>query len=321
MSSKRIALYILLITTFVACSSAPVITNTTSCDSIPEGALRLIEAYPDHVVGYKDNMIVFSDGSQMIYDDGKKRTIDQMHLEQDIEEIFYQDYDKGVYPPPYGYDPGRYRCAAFFGKIYGNTREEVVKNLVVVDWCPRHGGKPVLFTSVAGADEALQRVSDELDQHPELKEWVLNAQTFNWRTIQGMTRLSPHGYGIAIDLEAHRSHYWKWTYPRAKEHAQMKYHNTFNMKVVEIFERHGFIWGGRWYHFDTMHFEYRPEMNMPEYGITPTTPAKVITAKTPKPKLEREFYYRVFKEDKKCSSEEQLRAEFYSRVFRTTYHE
>jgi hypothetical protein len=28
---------------------------------------------------------------------------------------------------------------------------------------------------------------------------------------------------------------------------------------VEIFERHGFIWGGKWYHYDTMHFEYRPE--------------------------------------------------------------
>ena len=27
-----------------------------------------------------------------------------------------------------------------------------------------------------------------------------------------------------------------------------------------IFEKHGFIWGGRWYHYDTMHFEYRPEM-------------------------------------------------------------
>ncbi|MDP3291618.1 MAG: M15 family metallopeptidase, partial [Sulfuricurvum sp.] len=23
---------------------------------------------------------------------------------------------------------------------------------------------------------------------------------------------------------------------------------------------HGFIWGGRWYHYDTMHFEYRPEL-------------------------------------------------------------
>ena len=25
-------------------------------------------------------------------------------------------------------------------------------------------------------------------------------------------------------------------------------------------EAEGFIWGGRWYHYDTMHFEYRPEL-------------------------------------------------------------
>jgi hypothetical protein len=30
--------------------------------------------------------------------------------------------------------------------------------------------------------------------------------------------------------------------------------------VVEIFEKHGFVWGGKWYHFDNMHFEYRPEI-------------------------------------------------------------
>jgi hypothetical protein len=30
--------------------------------------------------------------------------------------------------------------------------------------------------------------------------------------------------------------------------------------VVEIFERHGFVWGGRWSWFDTMHFEFRPEL-------------------------------------------------------------
>ena len=32
------------------------------------------------------------------------------------------------------------------------------------------------------------------------------------------------------------------------------------MEVVEIFEKYGFIWGGKWYHYDTMHFEYRPEL-------------------------------------------------------------
>jgi len=30
--------------------------------------------------------------------------------------------------------------------------------------------------------------------------------------------------------------------------------------VVAAFERHGFVWGGKWLFFDTMHFEYRPEI-------------------------------------------------------------
>ena len=29
---------------------------------------------------------------------------------------------------------------------------------------------------------------------------------------------------------------------------------------VDAFEAEGFIWGGRWYHFDSLHFEYRPEL-------------------------------------------------------------
>ena len=28
---------------------------------------------------------------------------------------------------------------------------------------------------------------------------------------------------------------------------------------VEVFEQHGFVWGGKWLYFDTIHFEYRPE--------------------------------------------------------------
>jgi hypothetical protein len=30
-------------------------------------------------------------------------------------------------------------------------------------------------------------------------------------------------------------------------------------EIVDIFERRGFVWGGKWYRYDTMHFEYRPE--------------------------------------------------------------
>jgi hypothetical protein len=36
--------------------------------------------------------------------------------------------------------------------------------------------------------------------------------------------------------------------------------NRIPLEIVAIFERHGFIWGGKWSHYDTMHFEYRPEL-------------------------------------------------------------
>ena len=30
--------------------------------------------------------------------------------------------------------------------------------------------------------------------------------------------------------------------------------------LVEAFEKNNFVWGGKWSHFDILHFEYRPEI-------------------------------------------------------------
>lgn len=313
MTSKRVLLLCtLLLATVTACSSTPS-RQQGKCNSVPEGAKRLMEAYPEHVVGFENNHIIFWDGSRLIYDDGIKRTIEQMHQEQDVEDTFIYEYDTTKFPPQQGYDPGRYRCAQFFGKIYGDTREEVISNLVVVNWCPRLGGRPLLFTGVAGAAEALKRVSDELEQHPELAEWVTDAQTFNWRPIFGTARLSPHCYGIAIDMAIAKSHYWKWSYPQASESTPLVYSNNFNMKIVEIFERHGFIWGGRWYHFDTMHFEYRPEMN-PIKRDKDNEPKLIeqqgISVGGVDPAIAEELYLRLFDLPQHDSVKRELKAKF-----------
>lgn len=250
-------------TLLLSCGSNATLSEQTSTkivDSLPDNARRLIEAYPEQIAGYENNEIVFHSGTRLTFNDGIKRTIEQMHIEQDIKDIFFQEYDTTRFPPEYGYDPGRYRSAALFDEIYGATSDQVIDSLVVVNWCPRLGGTPVVFTKIAGAADALRRVSNDLEKHPELAPWVEGAQTFNYRTILGTNRKSPHSYGIAIDLAVPLSHYWRFSYPNATEHTELVYQNTFSLKVVEIFERHGFIWGGRWYHFDTMHFEYRPEM-------------------------------------------------------------
>jgi hypothetical protein len=31
-------------------------------------------------------------------------------------------------------------------------------------------------------------------------------------------------------------------------------------EVIKVFESFGFLWGGKWTTYDTIHFEYRPEI-------------------------------------------------------------
>ena len=46
----------------------------------------------------------------------------------------------------------------------------------------------------------------------------------------------------------------------ARERARPRWCDRLSVAIARIFETHGFIWGGAWYHYDTMHFEYRPEL-------------------------------------------------------------
>jgi hypothetical protein len=75
--------------------------------------------------------------------------------------------------------------------------------------------------------------------------------------------MSMHGYGAAIDLNRTFSEYWLWQ----KSKDPISYRNRMPHEIVDIFERHGFISGGKWYHYDTMHFEYWPELPGLEHPI------------------------------------------------------
>ena len=35
---------------------------------------------------------------------------------------------------------------------------------------------------------------------------------------------------------------------------------AYPKELVRVMEDRGFIWGGKWAHFDYLHFEYRPEL-------------------------------------------------------------
>ncbi|AOO65550.1 SH3 domain-containing protein [Sulfurospirillum halorespirans] len=216
---------------------------------------NLVSKYPS-VKTIKDNTVFFMDGSSLPYDDKKVKTFDEKLENADIEDMFAQKYSAfaPITDPALNDDPGRFRNDAFLKKLYGSSKSEIEKNLTTVNWLPNHGGVKLKFNKNENAAAQLQKVSDELDQLPEeyMKYLKKVDGTYYYRKIAGTSRLSAHSYGIAIDLDTQFSSYWRWdkTY---------QFKNEIPQKIVDIFEKHGFIWGGRWYHYDTMHFEYRPE--------------------------------------------------------------
>lgn len=216
----------------------------------------LVEAYPDFIERIADNRVIFNDGTSLTYDDGRVKDFGTLLDDGDIEDMFFVPYDPSGNQPEYLHDAGRSRNEALFKKMYGNSAAAVRRNLVKVAWF----GKTVDFTAINGAADSLRKVAAELEHYPQLKKYLASSGTFYWRPVRGAKRLSAHSYGIAFDIAVPYSDYWLWKNKNAGETDRIEYANRFPREIVEIFRRHGFIWGGAWYHFDTMHFEFRPEI-------------------------------------------------------------
>lgn len=224
-------------------------------------AEALMAAYPLDVVGVEDGMLLLASGARLPLDDGIDKSFEQRLETTDLQDMFHDPYPWGAEPAPpaRNFDPGRYRADALFKAIYGATRAEVSAQLVQVTWLANTAPTRLAVHGKYGIPERLARVSASLEAlGPELLPYLQSpAGTFNWRPIAGTDRLSAHSYGIAIDIDTDFADYWRWAGggPDPSE-----YRNRIPQQIVDAFEAEDFIWGGRWYHYDTMHFEYRPEL-------------------------------------------------------------
>ncbi len=223
---------------------------------------RLVAAYPDALAGHDATSLRWRDGTVMPVSDGAARkTFAGLLRHASIVDQLRIPYPPGALekPPAVDADSGRFRNAAFFTKMYGDCRiGEVSPRLVSVAWLPKAWGQSIRITSQNGVDAQLRAVSAEIDALPDkIKRAAYPiAGTYNCRAVADTGQPSPHGYGIAIDLNTAFSDYWYWR----PHDGPIVYRNRMPQEIVAIFEKHGFIWGGKWYHFDTMHFEYRPEL-------------------------------------------------------------
>jgi hypothetical protein len=233
-----------------------------SPSKIGEYLARIAKAYPDFVDRFDANFLYLRNGRALPISDGRtNKTFAELLSEPDLDDMFYAEYPAGASPvaPPVDFDPGRVRYAPFFKAMYGDcARGQVRKRLRKIAWLPRRSGSTIEVTRTNGVDKALELVSAELDKLPrDLIVYAMpTAGTYNCRSIPGTSNVSMHSYGAAIDLNVAHSAYWLWD----KNRQRRTWRNQMLLQIIRIFERYGFIWGGRWYHYDTMHFEYRPEL-------------------------------------------------------------
>jgi hypothetical protein len=182
-------------------------------------------------------------------------TLEEVLNAPGLSDLYVPTYQTGPIMPveTVDHDPGRVRVAALLDAAYGARVGP--KDLVDV---VLGGHRYQVHAKVA---PALRRVAQRVDvlvaQDPSLRVFLEGpGGGFNPRVIAGTTRRSAHSWGVAVDLSTAQSHYWRWVV----NGGQRRWNNRFPQVLVDAFESQGFIWGGRWYHFDTMHFEYRPEL-------------------------------------------------------------
>jgi hypothetical protein len=223
----------------------------------------LVTSYPDVLSKFEARKLYWRDASVTeIPADQTIKSFEQTLRGASLLDQMRLVYPRGVLeaPPEVNADPGRFRNVSFFRKMYGNCwRNEVQGQIVPVVWLPRTWGYPIHATTVNGVAQKLAAISNEIDLLPDkIKRAAYPASgSFVCRGIVDTGQPSMHSYGAAIDLNISLGDYWYW---QRMTKGALTYRNRMPSEIVEIFERHGFIWGGKWYHYDTMHFEYRPEL-------------------------------------------------------------
>ncbi|MEQ1857108.1 MAG: M15 family metallopeptidase [Longimicrobiales bacterium] len=170
-------------------------------------------------------------------------------------------------PPPPPDELPNY-CTDVMESLWGKTEAEV-----------REHGRSVRFLDhrmflngflVAPLAAAEEQILDAATTDTEVAAWIAGMSVMYslvTRDIAGTDTPSQHAWGLAFDLVPSsyegRHVYWRWSRALDREgwsRIPVEQRWSPPARVVQIFEQHGFVWGGKWTLFDAIHFEYRPEV-------------------------------------------------------------
>jgi len=288
-SPRTLALpFLLLIAVQGACAQGVTTFSLQQQESTGETELTaLAMAYPDRIVGLAQRNGEWSvevDGAWFAWAHGRMLPERARDSWRSWAAYRFYRYSIGPLPPLPVLDeaaaarlqerlredrsqPPR-RSEAFLQLLYGaGSLAEIRSRLVTVDFL----GFPVQVHEMAAG--ALREVAADCASarttNPDVDAFIKGLSEidgFNYRDVAGTHALSYHGYGLALDMiprsYAGKATYWRWVMERDPRWWETPYAERWGVPqaIVDAFERHGFVWGGKWLFFDTMHFEYRPEI-------------------------------------------------------------
>jgi hypothetical protein len=160
------------------------------------------------------------------------------------------------------------RDSSFFDTIWdAHTQKQARGNLVNISFL---GKRVQVHKVLAGRLAKVEaRIAEAAKTDPEVRGWINeigSVTSWNWRNIKGAAGRSFHAYAVALDIQPKNYKglhtYWRWSAVFEDKWYNVPYSRRWHPpdSVIMAFEAYGFCWGGKWALFDTMHFEYRPEI-------------------------------------------------------------
>jgi hypothetical protein len=160
------------------------------------------------------------------------------------------------------------RDSSFFDTIWdAHNRKQARGNLVNIRFLKKNVS---VHKALAGRlAEVEARIAKAAKTDPAVRgriNEIGSVTAWNWRNIKDVKGRSFHAYAVALDIQPKDYKglhaYWQWSAAFEDEWYNIPYSRRWHPpdSVVKAFEACGFCWGGKWPLFDTMHFEYRPEI-------------------------------------------------------------
>jgi hypothetical protein len=166
---------------------------------------------------------------------------------------------------------------AFYDALYDcATRGAIEKHIVKISFLGHNLNiHEKLVPAIKRVEKEIYLLKDKEIKHKVTPEYgtvqffleqIADIQGYSWREVSDTSNPSQHSRGIAIDILpkewSTKNMYWRWRADWDDDWMLLSLDRRWMpaLDVVKAFEKEGFIWGGKWYLWDDMHFEYRPEL-------------------------------------------------------------